>query len=697
MFPQYFGAFDQDFVSHFLFIRNEPSIPDSLREAFSAPQVRIIIRQSGQEAQSALSRGAFDSVIIYAEGSAQELERSLREIRELAPHISIVVIAPEYDAASESAAFSHGADLYFAEPVPNQSLARILANHRNLALPREVSTGQDRFSDRPVGSLGPRGSMASATGPNAASTLHVLRDLSHILSFSLDYKAFTQHFILKLRDHISFSRIGIFLESSAKHSLVKKRQPNHLVCVASLGLPADLVDCFQLSREVGIGRKLSDHPSILHKNGNAQSPFQDFEQNPTASDKEFSVLGCHLAIPITDREDVIGLAVLSGPVTGRDYSEDELELLYLLMEELGMAIRNSRLHNELTQHGQLIENVMHSMSSGAIVFSEDLDILYINDAAKRFLGVGQTQPNRPIEFAELPSKLASPVHRAVEKGELPEPFKVTGLKADDIYQVSIFPFSQKGELMLLPRPTMVILEDFTKIEASKESALADSKTEIISLIAERFAHEIRNSLVPLSTHAQLIDKKIGQPKFQASLKSSMLKETARIKRFSEQMLYLAQSSKSGSTELSLDEIIRNAYERARRHLDNTGAELTLDCQTQQPSLDANPEALTYAFEELFQNSMQAEPGLQTIRVSIQQNNEGILRVRWRDGGPGLDQEVIDQATEPFYTTRNTGVGLGLSVAQKVIAEHHGFLRLNQRSEENDWDLEVELPSLLALS
>ena len=668
-------------MSHFLFIRNEPSIPTSLREVFSAPQNRIIIRQSANEAESALTRGAFDDVIIYADGEASELSRTLREVRALAPQISVVVIAPEYDLSTENAAFQNGADLYFAEPVPKQTLARVLTNQRG---GRENPVTPKGRTDQSI--------ERTTTSTNATSTLHVLRDLSHILSFSLDYKAFTQHFILKLRDHISFSRIGIFLESSAKQSVVKKPRSNHLTCVASLGLPADLVDCFQLSREVGIGHELSEHPRILHKSGHSQTSFQ---QASASIDKEFSVLGCHIAIPITDREDAIGLAVINGPVTGREYTEDELELLYLLMEELGLAIRNSRLHSELAQHGQLIENVMHSMSSGAIVFSEDLDILYINDAAKRFLGVGQNNPNRTIEFAELPSKLAMPVHCAVEKGDLPEPFRISGLALDDVYQVSIFPFTQKGELMLLPRPTMVIIEDYTKIEASQESALADTKNEIISLIAERFAHEIRNSLVPLSTHAQLIDKKIGQPKFQASLKSAMLKETARIKRFSEQMLYLAQTSQTGGTEVGLVDLLNNAFTRARDQIANSSAELKIENSAKDIQIRVNPEALTYAFEELFLNSLQAEPGEQTIQIQIEQNQEGILCILWRDGGPGLSSDAIEQGTEPFFTTRNTGVGLGLSIAHKVISEHHGYLRLNARSDERDWDFEIELPSLLA--
>tara|TARA_B100001971_G_scaffold214933_1_gene255604 strand:- start:11552 stop:13579 length:2028 start_codon:yes stop_codon:yes gene_type:complete len=670
-------------VSHFLFIRDEPSIPAKLREVFSAPEDRIVIRQSALEAKSSLARSAFDAVVIYSEGTELELKRTLCEIRELTEQIQIVVLTPEYNSSLENTAFENRADLYFAEPIPSKTLARVLMNQHENKQGNTPSSMQD---------WGNHSQQRSSNISHATSTLNVLRDLSHILSFSLDYKAFTQHFILKLREHISFSRIGIFLESSAKQSLVKNKQSKHLTCIASLGLPSDLVDCFQLSREVGIGRELTEYPRILHKESGTRSQFT---HGNSGSAKEFSVLGCHLAIPITDREEIIGLAVLNGPVTGRDYTEDELELLYLLMEELGLAIRNSRLHSELAHHGQLIENVMHSMSSGAIVFSENLDILYMNDAAKRFLDLGQNNPDRRIEFAELPPKLAKPVHRAVEKGELLEPFKIDGLEPDEVYQVSIFPFSQKGELMRLPRPTMLIIEDFTKIEASKESARSDTKNQTISLIAERFAHEIRNSLVPLSTHAQLIDKKIQQPKFQASLKSAMLKETARIKRLSEQMLYMAQSSQAGGSEVQLNVIIQKAFQRARTQTDNTLAELKIENQLESLAsltLEANPEALTHAFEELFLNSIQANPDAQIIQVEICQDLTGKRLVRLRDGGTGLTEDLVKQATEAFYTTRHTGVGLGLSVAQKVITEHQGELKLNSRTQERNWDIEIEFPS-----
>lgn len=618
-------------------------------------------------------------IIIYAESGEKIMQRHLRDIRETREDVFTIVLVPEYSLASETTAFDEGADLYFAEPVPVRTLKRLLQ--------KDPVAEESHLSKPPEGSKYP----IVKTTADTASTLRTLRDLSHILSFSLDYKAFTQHFILKLRDHISFSRIGIFLESSAKQSVVRKSTTNHLECIASLGLPTDLIDCFQLSRDVGIGKELSERPRILHRQRQTAPPFSVSAGN---TEKEFAILGCDIAIPISDREGSIGIAVLNGPVTGRSFIDDELELLYVLMEELGLAIRNSRLHSELAQHGQLIENVLHSMSSGALVCGEDLQILYTNDAARRFLRIENSDTKRQVDFAELPHKLASPIHRAVEKGELPEPFEIDGPEGDGIFRVSIFPFTQKGELVLLPRPTMVIVEDFTKIEANKQSAVDSTKEKLISLIAERFAHEIRNSLVPLSTHAQLIDKKIDQPNFQASLKNSIIKETARIKRFSEQMLYMAQSSLAGSNELALAQLVEDAFDRARSQLGNSSAQLTFDNQSRSSQLKGNSEALTYAIEELFINSMQAAPDKQEIKVVLTEDEEGILRIKLRDGGSGLSSTVIEQAAEPFFTTRYTGVGLGLSVANKIVSEHGGYLRLYPRDDKHEWDVEIELPSLL---
>ncbi|MGB0257410.1 MAG: ATP-binding protein [Coraliomargarita sp.] len=666
-------------MTHILLINDTDNIPESLREVVLAPNIRSVNRRSPEEASSALERQVFSLVVICSDDNATVLKKTLRSLREISPDIPTIIFSSKYGVEMEQLAFEEGADLYLSDPIPQQSLERIILKHAG-----EDAQPQSGFP--PVNLP----SSNQSSKPQTASALQILRDFSQVLSFSLDYKAFSQHFILKLRDHISFSRIGIFLECTAKQSLVRKPHNSNLECIASLGLPSDLIDCFHLSGNAGITRSLRDYPRIINIAPGTANPLEAMDPSIR---KEFDILGCHLAVPITDRERLIGVALLNGPVTARSYNDEELQLLYVLMEELGMAIRNSRLHTELAGHGELIENVLSSMASGAIVIGEGLDVLYSNRAANDFLKIPSNSA-RPPEWADLPNKLAGPVHQAVEKGELPAPFLISDDEGDKIYRISIIPFSQNSELVLLPRPAMIIIEDFTHIEASKQSEVADSRNQVISLMAERFAHEIRNSLVPLTTHAQLIDKKIEQPKFQASLKSALLNETSRIKRFSEQMLYLAQDSIVEDSHFDLSRKIQEAFDQATKQFGSSTVPLEFKNRLGKAPMQGNAEAIAYAFEEIFLNAMQAQPNDSTIEVHLEQNSEGILRIRIKDGGVGFESSTIDQATEPFYTTRNTGVGLGLSVANKVITEHHGFLRINPRSESADWDIEIELPSLL---
>ncbi|WP_269525856.1 ATP-binding protein [Coraliomargarita parva] len=664
-----------------LLIVRDDQIPECLREPLATPDIRTVTRRSPDEAATALDRSVFDAVIVYADADLPVLKEQLQALRQ-SRDIFILVVAPEYSLEMETAAIETGADLYFAEPLPRHSVQRILRQ-----------SGQKSGMEITPARRTPAPPPQQQGSPAAHSTLQILRDFSHVLGFSLDYKAFTQHFILKLRDHIRFSRIGIFLEPMSKQMVVRKESSQYLECVASLGLPSDLIDCFQLSRDIGIGHTLTERPRVLNLS-RMEPELSDYEHRTIT--KEFKILGCELAIPLSDREKVIGVALINKPVSNRDYTEDEVELLYLLMEELGIAIRNSRLHHELANHGQLIEDVLGSMLSGAIVVSENLQILYANAAAAQFLDrrPGDGSRHAP-NFADLPARLAGAVHKAVEKGEICDPFFTQGPSEGEVYRASLVPFAHKGELTLLPRPIMVVLEDFTKIEANKQSALADSRNELISLIAERFAHEIRNSLVPLSTHAQLIDKRIEDPKFQKSLKSSLLKESARIKRFSEQMLYLAQHSAGADADLDIADLIQSAFKKAKQQLVAPGAKLEIDENAMNGPVQGNPEALAYAFEELFINAIQAHPEKPVVHLDIQKSEEGIFRIRMRDEGTGFSDETLDHATEPFFTTRNTGVGLGLSVAQKVFREHHGFLRLFRRTPELNWDLEIELPEILS--
>jgi two-component system sensor histidine kinase HydH len=97
----------------------------------------------------------------------------------------------------------------------------------------------------------------------------------------------------------------------------------------------------------------------------------------------------------------------------------------------------------------------------------------------------------------------------------------------------------------------------------------------------------------------------------------------------------------------------------------------------------------HALDEIFLNGLQAAPGA-PIRVHLSSGG-GRLTLRFRDAGPGLTAEVAARAAEPFFTTRATGVGLGLTVARRIVEQHAGHLEVRARTGPDDADVVLDLP------
>jgi len=116
-------------VTHILFIKNSESISENLREVITAPHIRNVSRRTPNEAASALERDAFNLVIIYTDSGDSTWAKHLRSLRSLNQTIPTIVIAPEYSLETEQLAFDEGADLYLSEPVPKQTLERMIQQY----------------------------------------------------------------------------------------------------------------------------------------------------------------------------------------------------------------------------------------------------------------------------------------------------------------------------------------------------------------------------------------------------------------------------------------------------------------------------------------------------------------------------------------------------------------------------------------
>ncbi len=635
----------------------------------------ITRRERASEVESAISAGAFDLCLIEARSVDPRLIARVAEARALHASLPLVLLLETaVDAAAQSRLFSAGADNVLFAPLDPALLDSML---RRLAL-RQASVE--------IIAASPATPPHHAKAAGLSSGLEVLRDFSQVLGDSLDHRRLAHHFVVKLREVVGVARAVIFLETGEEQGPLAtgRSDSSRLTCAAAAGLPADLAECFSLTRLSGLGRRLSHRPEILRAATVSTPGTPGFDSKIA---RELEVLGGEIAIPVHDRERMIGVAVLGGRITGGAFEDQELLLVYHLLEQLGLAVKNSRLHRQLVEGHRLVGQVLEGLTIGAAAIGSDQSVVYANRAIVRFLA-GEHADRLSIH--DLPPPIAGRVHELVENGAETAPFfHETDAPARRCYRVSLVPLhrAETGPA----RMALLLLEDFTPVIAAQRAEIEASNLKLVSLIARRFAHEIRNSLVPLTTHAQLFDAEIGDPAFRGSLKGALRDETRRILRFTEQMLLLANPERGEKERVPLDELLRSSFEKSLETIDAAG-EIEIERLDRALSVLGHRASLGHAFLEIFLNGLQAGENTRRLFVSIAENTPaGLVEIRVRDNGGGFAPTTAGRATEAFFTTRNTGVGLGLTIARRVIEAHSGSLEVHERRSSANHDLTIRLP------
>ena len=198
-------------------------------------------------------------------------------------------------------------------------------------------------------------------------------------------------------------------------------------------------------------------------------------------------------------------------------------------------------------------------------------------------------------------------------------------------------------------------------------------------MADRLTHEVGNALVPISTHQQLLAKKYDDAEFRASLDTAMAEGVRRITRLIDQMRFLARDAIPTMESVPLPQLIEEAYQEAQKYQPVKSAQLRYNVGDQPIAVPGDRASLKHAVAEVMLNALQANPNNPRIAVRMQSETDskgaGWVHIELQDNGAGFTPDAAKKVPEPFYTTRNVGLGLGLMVSHKILERHHGKLEV----------------------
>src|SRR5437899_1058582 len=367
-----------------LVIAQHPELAEVIRAALDSERYRVIHRATIDEAEPLLANGLADASIVDAELNSVQGVWFIEKLHRRAPRCPIIVYTSAKQWEWEEEAYLQGVSHVLTKPVRGRLLNEILARLWSGGTPAPATPVS--LVPVPMARSLPAEVTRPAESPvmSPVHTVTLLRDFSAILTHSLDAEGMLRQFLLMLREIVSINRAAIFMRppppSFAEQSGQESRR---LRAVGSLGISTGLLEHFELSLEGGIGGQLMRLGRILKASSD--------EARDPETRKEFELLGGQVAVPIMDRENLLGVAVFDGRITGEPLVNSELELIYRLLEQLGLAVKNIWLHGQLTSNHEMLAGILRELRCPCVVVSRDLTVLHANKMAGQYFGAKERQ------------------------------------------------------------------------------------------------------------------------------------------------------------------------------------------------------------------------------------------------------------------------------------------------------------------
>jgi signal transduction histidine kinase len=196
--------------------------------------------------------------------------------------------------------------------------------------------------------------------------------------------------------------------------------------------------------------------------------------------------------------------------------------------------------------------------------------------------------------------------------------------------------------------------------------MAEDQKELIRRIASVVGHELRNPMAVINNSAYFVRAKLGasglDPKVEKHLKI-IESEIARADKLIGDMLTFSRPYEASSETKPLDELVKEAV---GLYAVPDGGKLDLKLGAKDASVKAEAKGFADVVKRLLDNAFSAQSDKGTVKVATGADKSGVF-VSVADSGPGVDAKVKDTLFEPFVTTKPRGMGLGLSLARKLLA------------------------------
>jgi signal transduction histidine kinase len=240
----------------------------------------------------------------------------------------------------------------------------------------------------------------------------------------------------------------------------------------------------------------------------------------------------------------------------------------------------------------------------------------------------------------------------------------------------IVPVSGPKEMRALSQTFNEMLSGLRSKRNLEELLQRAERSAVVGRLASGIAHEIRNPLnfINLSIdhlRASFAPKEEAPRAQYIHMLTTIKDELARLNRLVSDFLGYGRPAKLKMREIDARSLIEEVRDLVNTQAEQQGVTVNIEQNGHGDSkLQGDAELIKTCFSNLMINAIQAMPGGGALNISLRPDN-GFLEIKFADTGVGIMSEDLAQIFEPYYSTKDTGIGLGLPLTKKIIEEHGG--------------------------
>jgi two-component system, NtrC family, sensor histidine kinase HydH len=235
-----------------------------------------------------------------------------------------------------------------------------------------------------------------------------------------------------------------------------------------------------------------------------------------------------------------------------------------------------------------------------------------------------------------------------------------------------------------------------RLHESQQKILRTEQLAALSQMAAGLAHEIRNPLTAMRSLVQMARLQGGGGAALDQRDIEVLDtEIERLNELVQTFLDFARPPKLMSSRVSISEIVQRTLHLTKHRAERQGVLVEVEAPTQDLSINADPQQMQQVVLNLVLNAIDVQPdgGRVWIRVKRIDATDGLpqVAIMVEDDGPGIPAAVIDRIFEPFFSTKETGTGIGLAICRRIVEDHQGTIAAKNQQQGGAL-LTVLLPS-----